>query len=305
MSGRARGAAADDETLAHAAMVLATLIFGINYVVARWATGEVPAYTMGFARWTAGALVMLPFAWRRIANDRAWIERNWKALLLAGFLMPFLGAGLTYVALNYTNAVNGGVLQTSLPIFTIVLAWLFLRERIRTAQWAGAAVAIAGVLCIVARGRPEALLGLTLNIGDALLIVCNLGLAGYAITVRRMSPGGHPLTLLTLVCAIGAVIHLPLFAIETLSEEPFRPGWPAFVSLGFVAIFPSVVAILCWNHALARLGPSRAGFYMYLVPVFGAAIAIPALGEEVGLYHLVGAAAIVAGVTMSTRRPRG
>ena len=63
----------DGEALAHAVMVLAALIFGINYVVGRWATGEVPAYTLGFVRWTCGALILLPFAWRRIAADRAWI----------------------------------------------------------------------------------------------------------------------------------------------------------------------------------------------------------------------------------------
>lgn len=294
----------DGEALAHAVMVLAALIFGINYVVGRWATGEVPAYTLGFVRWTCGALILLPFAWRRIAADRAWIGRNWKLLALAGFLMPFMGAGLTYVALNHTLAVNGGVLQTSLPVFTVIFAWLVLRERTAAAQWAGAAIAIAGVLYVVSRGRIDVLLGLTFNAGDALLIVCNMGLAGYAVAVRRMSPGYHPLTLLTLICAVGAAIHAPFFAVETVTAEPIRPSFKAVASLAFVAVFPSVIAIMCWNYALGRLGASRAGFYMYLVPVFGAALAVPVLGEEIGLHHLGGAVLIVAGVTVSSRRPR-
>ena len=56
--------------------------------------------------------------------------------------------------------------------------------------------------------------------------------------------------------------------------------------------------------AIARLGPSRAGFYMYLVPVFSAAISVPFLGEALHAYHLIGAALIVGGVTVSSRRPK-
>ncbi len=286
-------------------MLLAALIFGVNYVLGRWAVADVPAYTLGFTRWAVGGLVLLPFAWRFIARDRAWIAANWAWVALAGFLMPFMGAGVTYVALIYTEAINGGVLQTSLPVFIIILSRLILRERTSGAQWLGAAIAIAGVLYVVARGRADVLLDLRFNIGDALLIACNLALAGYAIVVRKMATGYHPLTLLSLVCAVGAAIHAPFFAVEIVSDEPFRASLPAIVALVFVAIFPSVIAILCWNHAIQRLGAPRAGFYLYLVPVFAAVFAVPLLGEDIGGYHLIGGALIIAGVSLSTRRPGG
>ena len=296
--------AGSGEGPAHLAMLLAALIFGINYVVGRWAVGDVPAYTIGFTRWTIGACILLPFAWRHIGADRAWLASNWKLLVLAGFLMPFMGAGVTYVALIYTEAVNAGVLLSALPVFTIILSWLVLHERPTIGQWLGAAVAIVGVLAIVSRGRPETLLGLSFNIGDAILTMCTLGLAGYAVVVRRMSTGYHPLTLLTLVCAVGAMIHAPLFVVEMISHEPFRLSTPSIVSLVYVAIYPSVIAIMAWNYAIQRLGASRAGLYMYLVPVFAAMVALPLLGETVGLYHLIGAGLIIAGVTVSTRRPQ-
>lgn len=298
------GSAGESESLAHLAMLLAVAIFGINYVIGRWATGEVPAYTLGFTRWTFGALVLLPFAWRHIAGDRAWLAANWKLVVLAGFLMPFMGAGVTYVALNYTEAINGGVIQTSMPVTIVILAWLVLGERTTATQWLGIIVAIVGVLYILARGRAEVLLGLSFNIGDGILLLCNLGLAGYSVTVRRMSPGYHPMTLLTLICAVGAVIHAPFFIVEMATEPPIRASLTAVVSLAYVAIFPSVVAIMCWNNAIRKLGAPRAGFYMYLVPVFAALVAIPLLGEGIGLYHLIGATVIVAGVTLSTRKPR-
>ena len=55
-------------------------------------------------------------------------------------------------------------------------------------QWVGIVVAIAGVLYIVARGNPVTLVDLSFNVGDAILIACNLGLAGYGVVVKRL-PG--------------------------------------------------------------------------------------------------------------------
>jgi len=290
-------------------MLVAVLIFGLNYVIGRWVAGDVQPYVLGFVRWTAGTLILLPFALAHLKGDAERIRDNWKLLCLAGFLMPFMGAGVTYVALTYTEAINGGVIQTSMPVMIVLLSWLFLGEKTRGVQWLGIAIAIAGVLYIVARGDPATLVDLSFNIGDAILIACNLGLAGYGVAVKRLPGGFHPLSLLTVICAVGAVCHIPFFAYELASfAYELASGvaviWSAkaWVSLVFVAIFPSVCAILLWNSAIARIGPSRAGFYMYLTPVYAAIFAIPLLGETIGIFHIAGAILIIIGVTLSSRK---
>jgi len=285
-------------------MLVAALIFGLNYLVGRWVTGDVQPYVLGFIRWTAGAIILLPFAWKHIRNDIELINSNRKLLGLAGFLMPFMGAGVTYVALNYTDAVNAGVIQTSMPVMIVLLSWIFLRERTAGVQWLGLIVAIGGVIYMVARGNPSTLLTFSFNTGDAILIFCNLGLAGYAVAVKLLPKNLHPLSLITVVCAVGAACHLPFFIYELFSGQAVIWGVKALVSLVFVAIFPSVFAILLWNFAIDRIGPSRAGVYMYLVPVYAAVFAVPFLGESIGVYHVVGAALIIAGVTLSGRQAK-
>ncbi len=291
-----------EDPAGHGMMLLVALIYGLNYVIGRWAVGEVPAYTLGFTRWAVGTLLLLPFAWKAIRNDWQTIRDSWQLFVMAGCAMPFVGSGITYVALNYTTAINGSVIQTSLPIAIVFLSWLFLGEGPRWIQLVGAAIAIIGVLSIISQGDVSILLGLTFNVGDAILIVCNLGLAAYGVIVKRIPGGLHPLSLLTVVCGIGAAFHAPFFAAEILSGEVPRPGWTAVLSLLFVAIFPSVVGVICWNTAIFRIGLNRSGFYMYLVPAFAALFAIPLLGERVGSYHLLGFALIVAGVTLSARK---
>ena len=304
MTDRPKSAFLAGDGIAHLLMAQAALIFALNYVIGRWAAGEVAPYTLGFTRWTVGALVLLPFAWHLIRRDRALLRRHWKLLCLLGFLMPLMGAGITYVALNYTTAINGGVIQTSLPVLILLLAWIILGDRTTGLQIFGVALAVVGLLYMISRGDPAVLLGLDFNRGDAVLLLCNLCLAGYGVAARLMPREVHTLTLLTMVCAVGAACHVPFFAVELIEEGLPPASTRAVVSLLFVAFFPSVVAILGWNVAIARLGPSRAGFYMYLVPVFSAAIAVPFLGETLNVYHLIGAALIVAGVTVSSRKPK-
>ena len=288
----------------HVAMVLAAFIFGANYVIGRAVVGDVPPYMMGFVRWTAATLILLPFTWGKLRADSAYVRVNWKPMAMAGCLMPFMGAGLTYVALTKTVAVNAGIVQTSLPIFIVLLSWIFLRARFAGIQALGAVVAIAGVFAIVLRGDPAVLMDLRFNTGDLILVFCNLSLAGYAIVVKRLPGGLHPMSLLTMICIFGAVYHVPFMVAELAEGEFVRATLVSAIGLVFVAIFPSVVAIMCWNHAIATIGTNASGFYMYLVPVFSALLAYTFLGETIEVYHWIGGALIVVGVTLSTKQAR-
>ena len=290
--------------VAHLMMLFAVVIFALNYIIGRWAVGETPPYLLGFVRWDVGMLILLPFAWTHLRQDYEFIGRNWKLLCLAGFLMPFMGAGVSYVALIHTEAINAGVIVTSMPVMMVLLSWLILKERFTGGVWLGIVIAISGVLYIVSRGDPVSLLELSFNIVDLILIGCNLGLAGYGIAIKKLPQGIHPLSLLTVVCAVGALCHAPFVAYEMASGEQAVLSTKTFVSLAFVAVFPSVVAILIWNIAIGRIGPSRSAFYMYLTPVFAAMFAIPLLGESIGVYHIIGAVLIVIGVTLSSRKAR-
>ena len=292
------------EGLAHLMMMIVMVIFAVNYIIGRWAVGDTPPYIMGLVRWGGGALIILPFAWTRLRNDWGYIRRHWKILCLAGFMMPFMVGGVSYVAMTYTSAINAGVIVTSTPVMTVLLSWLILREPIRGAVWLGISMAIAGVLYMVSRGDPSSLLALSFNVGDLMLVASCLGVGAYGVSIKTMPTGLHPLSLLTVVCTVGALCHMPFVAHEIMSGERVVLSVKSAVSLTFLAIFPSVVAMLIWNSAIVRIGPSRSTMYMYLIPVITAVLAIPLLGESIGVYHIVGAVLIVIGVTLASRKAR-
>lgn len=287
----------------HLAMTLASLIFGANYVVGRAVVGEVPPFLLGFTRWAAAAVILLPFAWASVRRDWQLVRRSAGLLAVAGSLMPFMGAGVAYYALTMTIAVNAGIVQSSLPIFTVLLSWLVLRDRATGRQAVGVVVAVVGVIAIVVRGEPSKLLDLQLNTGDVILVFCNLALAGYSIAIKRLPAGLGAMTVLMAVFTVGAACHAPFMVAELVAGATVQPTANAIFGLLFVAVFPSVIAIMCWNRGIAALGVNRAGFYLYLVPVFAAALAAAFLGERIEPYHLAGCALIIGGVTLCTRKP--
>jgi drug/metabolite transporter (DMT)-like permease len=298
-------AQARSEGVAHLMMLVAMVIFALNYIIGRWAVGDTPPYMMGFVRWGGAMIILLPIAWNHLRDDYDFIRRHWPLLCLAGFMMPFMVGGVSYVAMNHTTAINAGVLVTSTPVMAVLLSWMILKDRITGGVCLGILLAIVGVLYIVSRGDPASLLSLSFNNGDLILIGCNLGVAGYGVAIKKLPEGLHPLSLLIVVCAVGAFYHVPFVAYEMVSGEQVVLSTKSLVSLTFLAIFPSAVGILIWNSAIGRIGPSRVTFYMYLIPVFTAIFAVPLLGESIDVYHVVGAGLIVIGVTLAGRKPHG
>jgi drug/metabolite transporter (DMT)-like permease len=76
----------------------------------------------------------------------------------------------------------------------------------------------------------------------------------------------------------------------------------AIATIAYLAIFPSIVAYICWNHAVAALGPNVAGFFNPVIPVFGILFAVIFLGEPLRAYHLAGFALVLGGVALTSRR---
>ena len=80
---------------------------------------------------------------------------------------------------------------------------------------------------------------------------------------------------------------------------------PVVMAILYLGLFPALINYLMWNRAVGEIGAARAGPYLYLVPVFGTAMAWLFLGERLHLYHFVGVALIFGGVWLASRDKRG
>ena len=280
---------------------LTALFWAGNIVLARYVAGHVPPMTLSCVRWIGALFLLLPFAWPHL-------KRDWPALRARLPLMVALSAMgfafnnmLSYWALQYTQALNALLIQSSGPLFVALWSWLLFGVRLTRAQLAGVAISLAGVLTIILRGDFGSLAGIQFNKGDLMFATGLLAFGLYSALMPRR-PKTHQLSLIAFTMGCGALLLVPFSLWEYAAGFTLKPDLVTIATLIYVVIFPSTRAYLFFNRGIALIGPNRAAPFFHLVPVFGSAMAILLLGEQPRLFHLVGYVLVLAGVVIASRQ---
>ncbi|MDP3690547.1 DMT family transporter [Bradyrhizobium sp.] len=280
---------------------LTSLFWAGNIVLARYVAGHVPPMTLSCVRWIGAFLMLMPFAWPHLKQD-------WPALRARLPLMVALSAtgfafnnAISYWALQYTEALNALLIQSSGPLFVALWSLLLFGMRLTSAQFAGITISLAGVLTILLRGDLAALVDIRFNRGDVMFAGAVLSFGLYSALITRR-PKIHQLSLISFTIGCGAVLLLPFSILEFSAGVRLKPDALTLATVVYVMIFPSTLAYLFFNRGIALIGPNRAAPFLHLVPVFGSAMAILLLGEQPRLFHLTGYLLVLAGVVIASRQ---
>jgi len=274
-----------------------------NVVLGRAIVGTIPPVTLACLRWTFATLLFLPFAWPHLKKDLSAIAAHRNVLLFLGLTGPALYNSLSYLGLVWTSAVNSLVLNAAGPMIIALTAWGIFGDQLHAAQLIGMAAALSGVLLIVAKGDLLALASFHFNPGDLLLIA---GIACWAVytSCLRLRPRVSWQSYNFVTYAIAALVNMPLAYGEMRLGYMMTVNWAAVAAVIYVAIFPSLIAYIFYNRAVELLGPAAASIYLFLIPVFGAVLAMTLLGEELHPFHAAGFALIIGGVLVGSRSLR-
>jgi drug/metabolite transporter (DMT)-like permease len=296
-----RDGLAQTRALPYLLLLIAAASFGGNWVAARLVNFDVAPFALSFWRWAIAAATLFPFALAQLRDDAPLIRRN--ALKL--FVFGAVGAGgftlLGYWGVSYTTAINATLLNSSLPLFVVPLSWSLLGLTVSGRQLLGLALSLAGVASIVSGGSLQTFARLTLNPGDFLILGGAFLWAIYTVTLKWRPPL-RALSFLFTTIASAAAVSLPFYVWEMYSGRTMTATPTAVAVIGYLAIFPSIVAYICWNQAVAALGPNIVGFFNPVIPVFGIVFAVIFLGEPLRTYHLTGFALVLGGVVLTSRR---
>ncbi len=152
-----------------------------NAIVGRLAAGHIPPVTLSFLRWFVAFLIILPFAWKHLAQDWAAIRKNLGMMMLLSFTGISAFNTLQYWALEHTQALNTLLLQSSVPLMVAVWSLVLLGIRLTLAQLLGVLLSLAGVLVILLHGDLTTLSKIEFNKGDLIFIVALLIFALYSV----------------------------------------------------------------------------------------------------------------------------
>jgi len=279
---------------------LAPMCWAGNIVLAKGIATLIPPVTLAFWRWAVAFFILLPLTWPYVRRDWKTALAGWKILVVLS-LFGITGFNtLLYMAVHTTTAINGAIIQTTMPAIVIVISLILYKERISRIQAAGVVICVVGAIVVVLKGQWQTLINVTLAQGDLLMFVAVILYALYSAILPKR-PNIHPMSFLTYTFGIGAAGLLPLYLWEISAMGTFTLTPGVAGSIGYVVIFPSIVAFFCWNRGVTIIGANRTSLFITLIPVFAAILAIIFLGETLQAFHLAGMALILLGFVMFNR----
>lgn len=276
------------------------MLFVTNIIFGRLAVTDIEPFTLAFIRWGTTALLLAPFVVNTLRREFQSIIALKLPLLFMGFLGMWICGALVYLALKYTSATNGTLIYASAPVLVILIERFFRGRIISTKEIMGIILAIVGIVTIVCKGDLANLLNLDFNWGDLLFVLTAISWAIYSVMLKfRRFDHLQTMPLFALLAGSGAILLAPFAAYE-LVYLPLPQMPITWLYVAGIVVISSLLAFSAFQYGVHIVGSSTATIFLYLLPVYGVAMAVGFLGEEIFAFHLWGIAMVLGGVILAT-----
>lgn len=278
--------------------IIAVLIWSMNIAVTRYVTDYISPVSISFYRWAVAFIILTPFMLPKVWKERQLIRQYLgKFAVLSAFGMA-LYQGLAYSAAHYTTATNMGIINAFIPVFTIFVSIIILKEIPSRFAVIGSFISFFGLLYVIGQGNLSNLARLGGHWGDLLMVLAVFFYAFYGVFLKKWQLKVPLLISLYVQIGFTLLYHLPF--VLYLGIDPINQDNVA--SVLYAGAFPSLVAPLLWMIAVQYLGPNRTSIFMNLMPVFTAIIAYFWLHEAWTVYHTIGGVVILVGIVMAQKK---
>ena len=290
--------------VARLGVLAAVVLWGISFVATKAALREVSPVTLIFTRFALGVGVLLLLL--KLRREPLIPPRDtWPMLAVMGFVGIFVHQMVQAHGLTLTTAVRTGWLIGLTPIWSAVLAAVFLGEGFGPRKLVGLSLGLAGALLVITRGELSArVLALPATRGDLLILASTVNWAIYTIL------GRDTLKRLGSTRAIGAAMFLgwamliPFFVSAAGWQEYRDLSSTSLIAIVFLGVGCSGLGYLFWYAALERLETSQVAAFLYLEPLVTLLAAVALLGESVAVSTILGGVLVLVGVLIvQTARP--
>jgi drug/metabolite transporter (DMT)-like permease len=280
--------------------VLATLIWSGNFIVARAAFKLMPPVTMAFYRWLTATIIILPFGFKQVIEEKKILLENKRYLFWSAVTGITLFNTCVYVAGHYSSALNLALIgTTSSPVMAVILARIFLKEKITWLRVAGLALCISGILFLMGKGSFKQIILLRFSIGDVWVLLGAFFFAIYNILVRKKPAGISPLAFTSVIFTGGTLILFPFFILEQYHAAAIHWNTNLLLIVLYLGLGNSVISYLCWNAAIARLGAARTALFGNLIPIFSSIEAAYILDEKITAIHILSLCMVIIGLIIA------
>lgn len=212
------------------------------------------------------------------------------------FLLGFLGIIVYHLGLNYgeqyISASAASLIIATIPIFVVILAVIFLREKITLTIVSGIVLSSIGIMIISISNWPEPSLEISYLLGSFAVLLAALMGALYIVAGKKLLSRYPPISLTTYAFLLGSLGLIP-FASQSLFEEVATMSNTGWIAVLFLALCPTVISYLLWYMALEIKNASELSVYLYFIPVISTMISSIILHEQITLLFIIGGTLVI------------
>lgn len=291
--------------LTYLSLVVTTLFWGGTFIAGRALAGVVGPASSAFIRFSIASLALLILC--RLIDGRLTLPplRLWFSLFLLGLTGVFSYNICFFTGLHHIEAGRASLIIALNPLAITIFATLFLGESLSARQLGGILLSLVGALFVISNGHPQQILTGGFGRGEMLILGCVASWATYSLIGRSVLKSITPLAAVFYSSAIGSLLLLPFALKETELSAVLHLSLPVWGNLAFLGLFGTAVGFSLYYQAIRKIGATRAGVFINLVPFFAILLSWLLLDEAIKPTVLSGGLMVLAGVTITNmvRRP--
>ena len=293
----------NNNKIAYFILILTTIFWSGNFIVGKTASMfQIPPFSLNFYRWFFAGLILLPFTYKEIINNKKYILDNLGFFIILGITSITIFNSIVYYSLYYTQVISGILMISTIPVWIIFISSLLNIEKTNIFQIIGVILSLTGVIFIITKADLNLIKNLDFNKGDLSMVVAMFSWAIYSALLKSRKYKISQVSLLEVVIICGLFFLIPIYFIEMNTGNQIILGKPFYLILAYVVIFPGLAAFFFWIKGISIIGANRAGIFLHLMPIFGAIMAMAIFNEKFMYYHFLGAVFIIAGITISNKK---
>ncbi|MDQ3100661.1 MAG: DMT family transporter [Bacteroidota bacterium] len=300
-------------TLAHIALFLVNLIYGINFVVAKGLMPVVIQPSAFILMRVSGACIL--FWILRLFLPERVVPSDVKRLFLCALFGVVINQLMFFEGLMRTSPINSSIIMVATPILVLVMSAMLIGERITWLKIIGVLLGASGAIALVFL-KPEASGPDGSRLGDLFILINAISYALFLVIVKPLMARYSAVTVMAWCFLFGLVMMIPIGIGDLLLVDWKGLTRPLIAAMAFVVIMVTFVAYLMNTWALRIVEPSLVGMYVYLQPLMAVLLTwlFMRIGAErigipgnydgaLGLPQIICASLIFLGVHLVGRKP--
>ncbi len=292
-----------DKHRAYIGLIIVTSIVGLSFIFVKVGLEyanpidllahrfTVGAITVGFL-WLLGLLKFSPISWAKT-----------KSLLLLSLFFPLLFFAFQAFGMEYSSASEAGIIFSAVPIVTLIVAGIFLKEKTNALQKAGIALTILGIAYIMY--RTGNISNNTSFKGVVLLFLSVLSVVTYYALGKKMSLKISVLEITVWMTILSFIVFNAWGILNHLQNDSLSDFFEPLVHQEFIwtvlylGVLSSVLTSFLTNYALSKIPASQIAVFNNLSPIIAIIGGVLILDETLHSYHIIGGVLVIAGIALA------